>query len=149
MTMKPVTQMIPRQVPQQVMSMRAVEEDVMTMVPETYMEKVTVPVPRMVPQEVETMVPQTTTEMVAVQVPRMIPQEVVTQVPEVYTEMQSVQVPRTQMREVIETVQPIVTQQVQYQTSVQYGGVTPAPQTYPMPTTSYPSMPMTTGMPMT
>merc|ERR1712159_346064 len=106
-----------------------------------------------------TMVPQTTTEMVAVQVPRMIPQEVVTQVPEMYTEMQTVQVPRTQMREVIETVQPIVTQNVQYQTSVQYGAVTEAPYTQPYaaPMTSYPApttypgypMPATVGAPMT
>merc|ERR1719301_230089 len=121
--------MVERQVAEPRMTYMTVEEDVMTMVPETYMEKVTVPVPRMVPQEVETMGPQTTTEMVAVQVPRMIPQEVVTQVPEMYTEYQSVQVPRTQMREVIETVQPIVTQNVQYQKSVQYGNVTPAPTT--------------------
>merc|ERR1719428_1087443 len=135
--MKPVTQMVPRQVPQQVVTYRDVEEDVTTMVPEYTTEKVTVPVPRMVPQEVETMVPQTTTEMVAIQVPRMIPQEVVTQVPEMYTEMQTVQVPRTQMREVIETVQPIVTQNVQYQTSVQYGAITEAPQTYAAPMASY------------
>merc|ERR1719159_474161 len=124
------------------------EVEVVTMVPETYVEKITVPVPRMVPQEEEVMVPQMTQEMVPVQVPRMIPQEVVTQVPEVYTEYQSVQVPRTQMREVIETVQPIVTQNVQYQTSVEYGPVTQAPQTYPAPMTAYPSMPMTTGMHM-
>merc|ERR1712054_665832 len=127
---------VPRQVPQQVMTYRDVEEAVTTTVPETYMEKITVPVPRMVPQEVETMVPQTTTEMVAIQVPRMVPQEVVTQVPEMYTEMQTVQVPRTQMREVIETVQPIVTQNVQYQTSIQYGGVTAAPTTMAAPMTT-------------
>merc|ERR1712193_579471 len=80
-------------------------------------------------------------------------QEVVNMVPEQVTEMIATQVPRTQMREIIETIQPIVTQNVQYQTSVEYGGVTAAPQTYPAPMTTMPapmtSYPMTTGYPTT
>merc|ERR1711937_552369 len=84
------------------------------------------------------MVPEQTFESVTQMVPRMIPQEVVNMVPEQVTEMIATQVPRTQMREIIETVQPIVTQNVQYQTSVQYGGVREAPQTYPAPMTAAP-----------
>merc|ERR1711869_152425 len=47
-----------------------VDEEVVTMVPETYMEKVQ--------QQVQRMVPQTVTEQVATQVPRTVMQEVQT-----------------------------------------------------------------------
>merc|ERR1712118_358201 len=52
-----------------------------TMIPETYMERVAQQVQRMVPETTTVQVPQQTMEPVTVQVPRMTPQETTVMVP--------------------------------------------------------------------
>merc|ERR1711896_10456 len=69
-----------------------VDEDVVTMVPEQYMERVQ--------QQVQRMVPQTVTEQVATQVPRTVMQEV-----------QTVQQPVQQVQVVQQPVQTVQVQQ--------------------------------------
>merc|ERR1711977_616920 len=89
--MKPVSQTVQKQVARMVYD--TVDEEVVTMVPETVMERVQ--------QQVQRMVPQTTTEMVATQVPRTVMQEV-----------QTVQQP---VQQVVQQPVQVVQQPVQHQ----------------------------------
>merc|ERR1719217_174006 len=113
--MKPVRNWEYRQVPRQTFDWY--DEPVMTMVPETYMERVAQPVQRMVPETTTIQVPQQTTEMVPIQVPRMIPQETVEMVPQTTTEMVATQVPRTVVQDVVTQQIPQVTYQTQQYTT--------------------------------
>merc|ERR1719311_1863759 len=92
-------------------------EEVVTMVPETYMERVAQQVERMVPETVMIEVPQQTMEPVQIQVPRMIPQETTVMVPQQTTEMVATQVPRQVIQEVVTEQIPMTSYQTQQYTA--------------------------------